>query len=235
MKIFGLELGIGQKPTYLSSRTACDFNNTFLSMFEAFVEKKEVKFVNGYGFQGISETPNYIGFIAGSRIRKWLQFWQLITAEQKKDVKEKYYLIKPTSIGWDAYAKGAILKMDVNGTNSIDIGVGKPYGVFTELWKEIDAIGDVQCTKATRANWEYEFQKKYLEAWVGKTLDVAKPEILKWNQDKIAASPKRKKFGSKSAKIVVDNSQKDLFAFVKPVQQCLKKLPKSKPLKLKVN
>ena len=234
MKMFGLELGIGKKPTYLSSRTAADLNSTFLKLFEVFSKEKQAIFTNNYGFEGMDSA--YIGFVAGSRIRRWLEFWQLITCEQrikekknKEDRNQTYYILKPTTIGWKTFNDGAVLQMDVNGTNNIGIGIGKPYGVFSDLWKEIDTIADVQVTKATRGNWEYEFEKKYLECWVGKTLDKAKPEVLKWITDKIAASPKRKKFGSRHAPITVDGSQRDLLQFTKTINKTLKNNHKKKP------
>lgn len=219
MKIFGLETGIGPKPTYLSAKMACQFNQVFLAMFEAFSEKKPVTCTSGFGFENLN-CP-MVGFVASSRVRKWLQFWQLITAEKK----DKTFLVKPTQMGWDAYKKGATLKMDVNGTNSLEIGVGKPYGTFDNYWKEISVLADAQCTKATTANWEYEFQKKYLEAWIGTIEEKAKPEILKWIREKIAAAPKRKKFGG-TKKLVLDKSQKTLL-------DCVKKPEKKKAKKRK--
>jgi len=231
MKVFGLELGVGTKPTYLSARMACQFNQVFLSMFEAFALKKRVVCTSGFGFENLN-CP-MVGFVASSRIRKWLQFWQLITVTQEKQDGNKYFVIQPTKIGWDAYGKGAILQIDVNGTNSIGMGVGKLYGVFDTLWKEIDQEANVYLTKATTANWEYEFEKQYLASWIGMTLDKAKPEITKWLHDRIEASPKRKKFAKKV--LTVDKSQRGLFEFPIVPEKCkVKKKQHKKKVKRKV-
>jgi hypothetical protein len=208
-KIFGLDLGIGAKPTYLSAKMACEFNQVFLALFEAFSLKKKVVCTSGFGFENLN-CP-MVGFVASSRIRKWLQFWQLVTVTQEKQDGNKYFVIEPTKIGWDAYDKGAILQIDVNGTNSIGIGAGKPYAVFYALWTEIDQEAHVYLTKATTANWEYEFEKQYLASWIGMTLDKAKPEIIKWLHGRIEASPKRKKFAKKV--VTVDKAQRALFEF----------------------
>ena len=218
-KIYGLDLGVGAKPTYLSARMACQFNQVFLSMFEAFTLKERVVCTSGFGFENLN-CP-MIGFVASSRIRKWLQFWQLITVTQEKQDGNKYYVIEATKIGWDSYEKGAILQIDVNGTNAIGIGVGKPYGVFDALWKGIDQEANVYLTKATTANWEYEFEKQYLASWIGMTLDKAKPEITKWLHDRIEASPKRKKFAKKA--YTVDKSQRGLFEFPSKLEKTAKK------------
>jgi hypothetical protein len=228
-KIYGLDLGVGAKPTYLSARMACQFNQVFLSMFEAFTLKERVVCTSGFGFENLN-CP-MIGFVASSRIRKWLQFWQLITVTQEKQDGNKYYVIEATKIGWDSYEKGAILQIDVNGTNSIGIGVGKPYGVFDTLWKEIDQEADIYLTKATRANWEYEFEKQYLASWIGITLDNAKPEITKWLHDRIEASPKRKKFAKKTA--AIDKTQRRLFEFPTAKQKTKRTTPKKKPKEIK--
>lgn len=218
-QLHGIELGVGKKPPILSPNQLLDFNEIYLTMFNAFATKPRISLTynNTESWDGQSVHLddgglNKFGMLSVSRIRKNLEYFQLIKShkEQSERKPKTRTILEPTKLGYEVLEQGRLFEMQILWENSTaNVGLGKPYPTFNEMWNKIEKMFLVaQIAKTRREKWFFEFREYYRKHLLSKQRPAAEADAVEFARTHIASAPRRRFARALKIKVEIDLSQR---------------------------